>query len=509
MDQEIQDWLRERLGAGPQLVRELLDRKAGGGEFHRRVYYDLQNHLRSFLDSPRGSKWIIMPGMRGVGKTTLLAQLFNDPLSEKQRRIYLSLDTARRVGADMIDVEKAIEAQLGHKLEANRKPVLIFLDEVHFLSDWSLTIKTWVDNSDNLFILCTGSSAITLQSTTDGARRSDTIKVGTLSFPEFIAIRQTQAGKTPAKLPPEDLGRGLEQALFQSKSVVEANKRLEALMPQIDNYWSSLHDELDINQYLLYGTLPFALSLQQTEGGMFDFIVWERIMQTMDNVLLKDIAWLEKFDSHVLASFPKLLFLLTRADSRSLHKLARNLKLNIATVQNMLAALAQSEVIMDIKPWGYGSGHVRKAHKYLFVSPATRTALVNELGSNIADNTIDRDPFKGHLMEDAVAAYLKRIFVDRPVSGSLEYDISRGGADFIVSKTGFKKDAIVIEVGANKMTSRQVVKTLRAGGRYGMVITGMNCFGLTVTGKQKKIDRVILEADNRVIQITLSVFLLL
>ena len=55
----------------------------------------------------------------------------------------------------------------------------------------------------------------------------------------------------------------------------------------------------------------------------------------------------------------------------------------------------------------------------------------------------------------------------------VEYDTAEGGADFIISLTGEKKDSIVVEVGVKKTTSRQVAQTLgELNGRYGLIVTG-------------------------------------
>ena len=68
--------------------------------------------------------------------------------------------------------------------------------------------------------------------------------------------------------------------------------------------------------------------------------------------------------------------------------------------------------------------------------------------------------------------YLKRIFVDAQKKAIVEYDTAKGGADFIISATGEKKDAISLEVGVKKTSNRQAVQTLEElGGKYGMVVT--------------------------------------
>ena len=98
------------------------------------------------------------------------------------------------------------------------------------------------------------------------------------------------------------------------------------------------------------------------------------------------------------------------------------------------------------------------------------------------------------LVED-LAMYLKRLFINRPLSGILEYDVSEGGADFIVMPRGLKSEAIVLEIGYGKTTSSQIAKTLK---RF------KNGRGLVVAGKDLSLDK-----QNSVVFIPLKLFLAL
>lgn len=499
MNRVIKQQLTDKLLSGSLLVEQFLAERVGGNKFQRQIYFELSRHLNNFLQADKGSKWLIMPGLRGVGKTTLLAQLFVELPSSEKRKFYLSLDTAKKIGADMLMVEEALEGLLGHQLDQSGRPVFIFLDEVHFMADWSLVIKTWLDNNQRLFVVCTGSSALILQTNPDIARRADIIKIDPVSLSEFVTIKQVQEQIEPLKFPDKDLGERLRRTLFESSSVGEVERQLRAVAPIIEAYWSDIDWRVHLDDYLLYGSLAFALELRQIDRELFNITVWKRIMRTLDDVLMQDIASLGKFDNHTLAAFSKLLFCLVYADARSLNKLARDINLNINTVQSMLVALTQSEVITAIKARGSGRGHVRKPHKYFFNSPATRAALAYEMGLNLLTDSDSLQQLRGHLLEDAVASRLKGIFADPAVGGFVEYDPVTGGADFIVSRTGLKKDAVVIEVGVNKKDMRQVRQTLQAGGRYGLVVsaTASSCLEFEV------------DKESRVVAIPAASFLLL
>ena len=55
---------------------------------------------------------MIMAGLRGVGKTTLLAQLYLHPELRSATKFYLSLDQAQLLGAEMTDVVATLEHKL-------------------------------------------------------------------------------------------------------------------------------------------------------------------------------------------------------------------------------------------------------------------------------------------------------------------------------------------------------------------------------------------------------------
>ena len=68
---------------------------------------------------------------------------------------------------------------------------------------------------------------------------------------------------------------------------------------------------------------------------------------------------------------------------------------------------------------------------------------------------------------------MKQLFENQSFAGLVEYDSGKTGADFIVMPTQVKKEAIPIEVGWNKTTSKQVAVTAKRikSSRYNLVIT--------------------------------------
>ena len=157
-----QKLLLENLDNADEEINQILPLNSLGRRFQRPVYARLIQTIDYFLDNKQVSQWLIMTGLRGGGKTTLLAQTYLHPRLRAATKFYLSLDYAQLIGAEMSDVVAALEAKLGSALAKADKPVFVFLDEVHSLPKWSLAAKILYDRCPKLFLICTSSSALAL-----------------------------------------------------------------------------------------------------------------------------------------------------------------------------------------------------------------------------------------------------------------------------------------------------------------------------------------------------------
>lgn len=438
----------------------------------RRGYISVQKIARQFIaDSPGqnpGKYWVTMSGLRGIGKTTILAQLYHEAIFEDTQKIYASFDRVKTVGATMQEFIDACESYLGNSFEDQSQPLAIFLDEVQYLDGWATGIKTIYDRSKNIFIFCTGSSALSLQTDANVARRMDLIKLHPLCFTEFVMIKQAHDNVPQSEIlkPIKGVAQSVRDAIFNSSSAEEAYEKLSEAKPSVEAYWKKLPGNKNqiFGEYLAHGTLPFTLDLPNKSA------IWDRINRIMSESLDRDVTSYNRFDNETVAIIPQVLFLLASSFETSTVNLAGRLQVDQRTVRAILTALEKTEIITAIPPKGASRGKVGKASKYLFTSPAMRAALCGFGGVITPDND---DSLKGKLLEDVVGLYLKRMFLDSPLTRAIvEYDPAKGGADFIVSHDGIKQNSVVLEVGAHKNTSKQVTQTLKdIGGKYGAIIT--------------------------------------
>lgn len=424
---------------------------------HRQAFWEIKDHLDKFRRKEIASQWFILPGLRGVGKTTILTQLYLDLPSNTPHKFFLSLERIHLLNAKIKDVLAVIEELVVEQLEALEQPVYLFIDEVQYLDKWALGLKIAFDRMPRVFIVCTGSSAIKLQSNPDVARRSLTIPVYPLDFTEYIAFKHHYKS-LPAPSKSNDLQEKLRQALLESRNYQGVFAQLQKLRGDVSLYWKNLNAQACIKDYMRFGSLPFTLKIEGNSSK------WRTVDALLEESLAKDVSHLARTQSSVSMLFPGLLRLLAELDTISLHRLSKIIGLNKRTLINMLSSLCSAEILNPIRPSGSAYRQVNRPNKYLFTTPAMRLTLAMKAG--LTDDS--RSGIEGRLMEDVVGLYLKRIVP----GGLVHYDSKPGGADFILFNFGSADTAIPIEVGLKKRRADQAWQTLqRTKGKYGLVVT--------------------------------------
>lgn len=415
----------------------------------RNCYVKLQMYITNFLNKNPSARWIVLTGFRGVGKTTLLSQLYLENANSNVNRLYLAVDqVTQSLGVTLDEVLLAYEDLLGTVFERLNKPTLLFLDEIQYDKNWAITLKTVFDRSTKVFVFATGSSAISLQNNPDVARRAILEKLFPMSFTEFLKIKN---GKYEMK----GLSNQIRKAIFESTTAEDVYKNLKETEQNVRKYWTGI-DRLEIDRYMKYGTLPFAIKLLN-EG-----LVYDQIKKIIDRVISMDIAELNQFKREIINRIPEVLYAMAAADALSITNLAKDLAMDRTTLTDIFTALEKSETLVRIYPHGAHATQVRKPSKYLFTSPAFRSMYYNFIG-----NTITQPAYMGKLLEDTVGLYLCRYFMGK--SYFLTYDSSQSGADFVIRK-GLEN--IIMEAGYGQKGFAQIDNTAkRINAKYGIAIS--------------------------------------
>jgi hypothetical protein len=419
----------------------------------RSAFVVLRKYAKNFLNNNQEPRFVVMPGLRGVGKTTLLAQLFMDLPESNVLKIYLSVDQiVNRFEANLWEVIEIYEELLGKNLEELDKKLFIFLDEIHYDKKWAGFLKSLYDRTDKVAVFCTGSAALLLKgkSKDDIARRAFYCDIFPVSFAEYMLFKYN-------KHPISGLGNNVRSAILKSSNAQEVYDKLNSLDSQFKSYWLDVN-KFEILRYLKLGTFPFTLKLEN------EIVATNFISQIISKVIYTDIPQFHNFETETLNRIDKILYLISDTLGVSVTKLSETLEINPDTLRMILGALEEAGLITRIPPYGKHFKQVKKPSKYLFATPALRYSY---LSSRESINSVKN--YKGSLLEDVAGMYLNRILSSGSYKYSLTYDVSEGGADFVIS-VGYQN--IVMEIGAGGKTYKQISKTAqKVNPKYSIIVS--------------------------------------
>lgn len=382
---------------------------------------------------------VVIPGFRGVGKTTLMAQTCSEYQNKVGNILFLSVEDAKNLfDAGISELMGAFENILGNNLESVKEPILIFLDEIQSDPKWAVTLKSLFEKTSNVFFCCTGSSALILQTTTNLARRAVFEKMPPMCFTEYEMIKN---GIYPPKLKEK-----IRQAVYFSPNAEDVYNNLLPLQAPVNQYWSKVN-KADIKTYLSYGTLPFSF-VMPNEAAVYD-----SISLLLDKIIKQDLPMLGNFDSNTLGVVKRIIFAIAENDTTSLNVLEERFKINRLTIVNIFEALEKAELLIKIPAYGSNMTIAKKANKYLFMSPAIRMSFFYFTGQESTYLTR-----QGKLLEDSIGSHLYREFIIRG-QGAIRYDSEQGGADFVLQILNNKQ--IIIEVGMGNKDKKQIMNSMK------------------------------------------------
>jgi len=317
-------------------------------EFKRDAYSELEK-----------SNIIILYGLRGTGKTTIMAQK------------YLEVTESLAIHGEHMNLAgysiKDLISSLKHVLNEG----YLFIDEITKLKHWAEELKVLSDFYPRVKIIVTGSSAVDLQEARQTlARRAVFIKLGPLTLNEFLKIKYQ---------------RQLVKFNPFSSDILTA-----AIKTEFDAREKQLDAAAIINEYKKMN-LPYLIEKPVST-----------LLDVLDRVIYEDIGGAGSFDESILQKFWPLLKLLALSEKTSYDNLSKDLGVGKGTVIKMIEYLVKANVIRTAYPYAYGKTKVRKEPKYLFVSPTIRSVILGLLG--------EKEREIGLVREDLFAMHLDELF---------------------------------------------------------------------------------------------------
>ena len=427
---------------------------------HRKTYFQIKKHIDEFLNGYVENRFLIMPGLRGVGKTTILFQIYEYLRNEKgvdsDRILYLSVDElSTYLGAGILE---AIDVFVGEVHETSpvylEKELFIFLDESHYDKEWSQVGKIVYDQSKKIFLIFTGSSALSLEMNVDAARRIKKEPVFPMNFREYNLLKNNIRSN-------DDFSSSLMDLIFKGDegSVEDASRKENEMKKTLLKLNKPVQKEWE--DFLLCRDFPFALNIQRSE-------VYERVFDIVNRVVEKDVFSIKSFNTESRSVISRVITFLALQDpgGTSDAKLATKLGKSPRLIREILNILELTHLVFSVKPYGTAGKVVRKAWKYYFLSPTVNAAIRFKLGKY---NRRDRK-LLGVLTESLVASYFFRMkeTVHRPLG--IFYDPAKNGVDFLLQTAD--DGLIPVEVGVGEKDITQINRAItRYKSEYGIVIS--------------------------------------
>lgn len=311
---------------------------------------------------------VVLVGPRRVGKTVMLAQSIQallDSGTPGTHILQLSLDTPLYAG-------RSLESLVRTFMELHRHPaerqLWIFFDEIQYVKDWEVHLKSLVDSFRNIRFVASGSAAAALRmkSKESGAGRFTDFMLPPLTFAEYLDF----AGLTEQLIVEEDNPSGTP------------------------GYFSPNQDALNnaFVDYLNYGGFPEAVMNPVVRENPARFLRQDIV----EKVLLKDLPSLYGIgDTQELNRFFNVLAYNT-GDEVSPEALSRHSGITKQKIADYLEYLEAAFLIRRVHRVDDNARRLQRARtfKIYLTNPSLRAALFGYVDKH--------DPAMGALAETAI-----------------------------------------------------------------------------------------------------------
>lgn len=436
----ILGYLTNQLALLPSLSKQYTS-----GKVSRISFLKLKSIAEKFIKTGVGERLVLMPGLRGIGKTTLLFQIYEyiKNIEKETDIIYLSCDNlTKQLNSTLLENIEVYEKKIiSEPFETVKKRIVLLIDEAHYDENWQIAVKNVFDRTQNVLMIVSGSCSIAMETNTDLARRMHLERIYPLNLPEYLLLSKNI-------FPFKGATNDIKEALFESNDLEEAYSKLQIVHDNLLKkvYTKIPNMELELEEFLSKGGITSTLEIKKTED------VFRRINNVLDKVVYQDIVtFYPTVKKCVNRIFPVLHVLAGASDKISYDKLNTIVQEvdSKSIIFDILKALDKAGVIHNLMIEGSQTKMERNSSKYYFASPCIRAALLWSVGKfNKESSTM------GLLMENAVYNTLHKIKVYQPnLIQSINYGDSSGDPDF---KILTQKGKMLIECGWGRKTSKQV-----------------------------------------------------
>lgn len=417
----------------------------------------LKSLIDVFIEGNKLNRYIVMPGLRGVGKTTLLYQSYDYLLNEKNvspNQIFLLSceDLNDFVSCDLRELIEIFLDKFHNKtLRTLEKDIFLLIDEAQYDKNWSKDGKIIYDKTKHVFMIFTGSSALHLEYNADSARRMVKKTIPPLNYTQHLKLKYG--------LSFNGMSDSLKGLLFEGDvdAAIEYERKTNDALVNFVGYTDD-----DWMEYVNYGGFPTLFEENDYK------ILSGKLVDLTKKIINTDLLNFKNFSSENQANANRILkFLaLQKPGEASQPKLTNHLRTSAANVKSILDMLEKTQIIFHCEPYGESSKRIKKSWKYYFATSSLRNVLAREYGTSLSQSE-----HEGTIFENLVAANLFSLSNNLNELFSVYYDgNSKKNVDFIVQKNFDKM--IPIEVGRGKKNQKQMNSAMnRFDCEYGIIVS--------------------------------------
>lgn len=466
MEDRVYSYLNNRMTLLPDMAKSYAsDRATKLPKPELGAFWRVSERVRRFLESEgERNRIIIMPGLRGVGKTTTLFQLYEKfrGMFGKDRILYIDCNDLKANEIGLNDLLSVYELKvLGEPFTSVNDRILLLIDEAHADAKWEAVVKSLNDRTvphRNVYTIVSGSSSIALDISTDLARRRDLEWVFPLDFFEYRKINARPGEPMETLKMDGHAAEGLNRLFTKRGSNSEFAKDLDRTERQSSEIYKSFKGadffEQNLGEYLYRGGFPF-LQAKETDN-----LAFQSVIDIINRIIEHDLPLYTSLSSSTISKVMPLLQMLSSGTDRiSYETMGSVLGLSKSKISGILRALEKAGLIFGVKPMGSVKNMVSSSWKYYFTTPAVKAALLWSAGK------FEKSSEKmGWLLETYVADVLwKKKLLEPNVVNDFFFLSQKGFADFLI-KSG--DNMIIMECGWGEKNARQAagpMETFNAG----------------------------------------------
>jgi len=364
----------------------------------RFIFSSINKSISNFKKG-KGQRIVLLHGLRGTGKTTLLLQIYKK-YKEKLNIFYISGDALLSHNIDFEDVILTLDRLNKHKIGLDKKFILL-VDEVTYIQRWDLKFKVWIDQRPNLMMIATSSSSLGLKNSKELTRRAKNIPIFPLSFREYLAVKYNISI-------PDSFSDRLRKKIFNN--ILPESEYIKVFSYLKDYNLTALYKEYTRND------LPFSLEVSNEKEYE------QAIKRMIKRVVYEDFPRFANLEAKILQKAEQMIYFISTipSDGVKIQTISETIGISKETVTKLLNLFEQAMVIKGVSCQGRKRSF-KKPLKWFFYSPSLRLALSSFWG--VTSDLI------GNLREDSVFLVLSQF--DKDIFYS-------HGIDFIIEDIGFE-----------------------------------------------------------------------